>query len=190
MGIIAGAIALSAFIPFIIAILKGTAKPSIITWTTWTAVNILLLKSYYDSGARNTLWLPVAFLVGDSIISLLSFKYGEKIITTLDKVVIALVTINILGILILSYDKNTVLSLSVVTLVIGSVPTIKKSWLRPQNEDTVAWSIFGIAAVVNLFSIEDWTKIEIITHPLYAVVVDVSVAMILLCKRKQSTFLI
>ena len=190
LGIIAGAIALTAFIPFIAAIVKGTAKPSIVTWTTWTIVNILLLKSYYDSGAHNTLWLPLAFLTGDMFICLLSFRYGEKLITNLDKVVIVLVAINILSILIFSYNKDVVLALSVATLIIGGLPTIRKSWLRPQNENKLVWSIFGLAAVVNLFSIEDWSKIEIIAHPLYAAGVDVVVAVILWSKSKQPALLV
>jgi len=182
LGIIAGAIALTAFIPFVSAILKGKAKPSIITWTTWTVVNILLIKSYYDSGAHNTLWIPIAFLAGDVIICLLSFKYGEKIITKLDTAVIALTAINILGIIIFSYNKHVVLVLAVATLVIGGLPTIKKSWLRPQNENKLVWSMFGFAAILNLCSIEDWSRIEIIAHPLYVFTIDVSVAVILWIK--------
>lgn len=186
LGIIAGAIALAAFIPFVIAILKGKAKPSIITWTTWTVVNVLLIKSYYDSGAHNTLWIPIAFLAGDVIICLLSFKFGEKIITTFDKVIIALTVLNILGILIFSYNKELVLTLSVATLFIGGLPTIKKSWLRPQNENKLVWSMFGLAAIFNLCSIEDWSKIEIIAHPLYVFSVDFTVAVILWIKSKES----
>jgi len=185
LGIIAGAIALTAFIPFVVAILKGKAKPSIITWTTWTVVNMLLIKSYYDSGAHNTLWIPIAFFAGDVIICLLSFRFGEKIITKFDKAVIALTTINILGILIFSYNKDVVLALSVATLVIGGLPTIKKSWLRPQNENKLVWSMFGLAAILNLCSIEDWSRIEIIAHPLYVFTVDVTVAVILWIKSKQ-----
>lgn len=179
LGKLAGVIALSAFIPFIIAILKGKAKPSIITWTTWSIVNLLLLKSYYDSGAHNTLWLPLAFFTGDVIICLLTFKFGEKNISTFDKICIGLTAINILGIIVFSYNHLLVLYLSVATLFIGGLPTIKKTWLRPQNENKTVWTIFATAALLNLCSIENWHNLAIIAHPLYVVTIDVTVAVIL-----------
>ncbi|MEJ0002314.1 MAG: hypothetical protein WDN09_04075 [bacterium] len=185
LGMIAGVIALMAFIPFIIAILSKKAKPSIITWTTWAIVNLLLLKSYYDSGAHNTLWLPITFFTGDVIICLLSLKYGEKIITRFDKICIALTVLNILGIVLFSYDKHAVLALSVITLFVGGLPTVKKSWLRPQNENRLVWSMFTVAAVLNLLSIEDWSRWEIIAHPLYVFLIDVGVATILWIKRHK-----
>lgn len=185
LGKVAGAIALLAFIPFIIAILKGKAKPSIITWTVWSIVNLLLLKSYYDSGAHNTLWVPIAFFAGDVIICLLSFKYGERIVTTLDKIVIGLTAINIFVIILFSYNHSLVLGLSVATLFIGGLPTIKKSWLRPQNENRLVWTMFGIAAILNLISIEDWSRIAIVAHPMYVFSIDVTVAVILWIKRKK-----
>lgn len=189
LGMIAAAIALLAFIPFIIAILKKKAKPSIITWTTWTVVNLLLIKSYYDSGARSTLWMPITFFTGDVIICLLSLKYGEKIITKFDKICIALTAINILGILLLSYNKSVVLGLSVVTLFIGGLPTVKKSWLRPWNENRTVWSMFGLAAIFNLIAIQDWSSIAIVAHPIYVFLIDVGVATILWIKStKRSVF--
>lgn len=189
LGMVAGAIALLAFIPFIRAILSGKAKPSIITWTTWTIVNLLLIKSYYDSGARSTLWMPITFFTGDVIICLLSFKYGEKIITRFDKICIALTVINILGIVLFSYDKSVVLTLSVVTLFIGGLPTVKKSWVRPWNENKLTWTMFAIAAILNLLSIEDWSRIEIIAHPLYVFLIDVGVAVILWVKAHKQPVL-
>ena len=185
LGEIAGALTLLAFVPFIIAILQKKAKPSIITWTTLTIMNILLIKSYYDSGARTTLWLPIAFLIGDIVICLLSFKYGEKIITKIDKICIGLIVINILSILLLSYNKDIVLSLSIVTLSIGAFPTIKKSWLRPWGENKTAWSMFATAAILNVIAIQNWSSIAIIAHPIYAFTFDVSVAMILWIKSKK-----
>ncbi len=185
LGKIAGAIDLMAFIPFIVAILKGKAKPSIITWPIWSIVNLLVLKSYYDSGAHNTLWVPKAFFIGDVIVCLLSIKFGEKIITTFDKICIGLTVVNILGIVLFSYNHSVVLGLSIATLFIGGLPTIKKSWLRPQNENKLAWTMFGFASILNLLSIENWSSIAIISQPLYVVSIDVTVAIILWLRKES-----
>ncbi len=188
LGVIAAIIAIIAFIPFIVAILQGKAKPSIITWTTWTIVNMFLIKSYYDSGAHNTLWMPIAFFCGDVIICFLSFKFGEKIFTKFDGIVIAITVVNVSGIILFSYNKSVVLTLSVIALVVGGLPTVKKSWLHPHNENKIAWSMFGSAAILNLLSIEDWSRIDIIAHPLYVFCIDVSVAIILWVRSKKQLF--
>ncbi|HEY1041249.1 MAG TPA: hypothetical protein VGE63_00795 [Candidatus Paceibacterota bacterium] len=179
LGIIAGCIALSAFVPFTYAILKGPAKPSIVTWGTWVVVNILLLKSYHDNGAYSTLWMPKAFLLGDIIICILSIRFGERKISRIDKAVIAVTILNIAGIIFYKYDKEVVLMLSVIALAIGGVPTMIKSWKRPYNEDKWVWSIFGLGAILNLVAVEDWSHWQIFAHPLYAVCVDVTIAIIL-----------
>src|SRR5688572_11025851 len=76
-GKVAGVVSFVAFVPYILAILRGETKPNRATWWIWTVVGFMLGASYYSSGANNTIWVPVSYIVGPLVTALLSIKYGE-----------------------------------------------------------------------------------------------------------------
>ena len=59
VGFFAGLLSLAAFVPYIIAIVKGVTKPNRATWWIWTTNGLILLASYYASGAESTVWVAV-----------------------------------------------------------------------------------------------------------------------------------
>mgnify|MGYP001585981149 FL=1 len=84
-GKLAGIIAVLAYIPYIIAILRNKTSPNRATWFIWALVSFIMLISYYLSGARNTIWLPLGYVIGSSVIAILSIWYGEGGWTILDR---------------------------------------------------------------------------------------------------------
>src|SRR5689334_14534853 len=77
LGQIAGAASLLGFLPYIYEIVQGKTRPNRATWWIWTVVGATLCASYYASGARHTVWVPVSYVVGPLVTALLSLKYGE-----------------------------------------------------------------------------------------------------------------
>jgi hypothetical protein len=39
---------------------------------------------------------------------------------------------------------------------LGTLPTIRKAWYQPETESKIAWSLFSVGTIVNLFAIEKW----------------------------------
>jgi len=77
LGIIAGAIALFAYVVYVISIFRGRSKPNRATWWIWSFMGLVLALSYDLSGAENTIWAAYMEFFGPLIIALLSLKYGE-----------------------------------------------------------------------------------------------------------------
>src|SRR3989344_3761392 len=76
-GVIAGIIAFTAYIVYIISIFRCKTKPNRATWWIWTFMGLVVGLSYYASGAENTIWVPFVEFIGPLSIALLSIKYGE-----------------------------------------------------------------------------------------------------------------
>ena len=67
IGVLAGILEFSAFILYYISILQGKTRPNRATWFVLTIVGFLIVASYYASGARETIWIPVSYAVGPLI---------------------------------------------------------------------------------------------------------------------------
>ncbi|MEK7140374.1 MAG: hypothetical protein AAB815_01165 [Patescibacteria group bacterium] len=183
-GLVAGVIAFLAYIVYIISIFRGGSKPNRATWWIWAFMGLVVGLSYYFSGAVNTIWVPVVEFLGPFLIAILSLKYGEGGID--DKTDIICLIGAFVSILLWIIFKNPVVAL-VTNLVVDSfalIPTIKKSYLRPEGEDFWAWFGTGVADSLNMFAVERFS-FAILLYPIYMLVSDLIIILILIFRRKN-----
>ena len=90
----------------------------------------------------------------------------------------------LLGILWIIFNSSVVALIT--NLIIDSfaiVPTIKKSYLRPEGEDFWAWFGTGFADSLNMFAVEKFI-FAILVYPIYMLASDLIIIVILLLKKK------
>lgn len=182
-GIVAGVIAFLAYIVYIVSIFKGESKPNRATWWIWSFMGLIIGISYFFSGAENTIWVPLVEFLGPLSIAILSIKYGEGgLDDRTDLICIAGAVISI--VLWIIFDSPLIALIT--NLVVDSfalIPTIKKSFLRPEGEDFWAWFGTGVADSLNLFAAEK-PSFAILLYPVYMLVSDLIIIFILLLKKK------
>jgi hypothetical protein len=182
-GIIAGIIALLAYVVYVISIFRGGSKPNRATWWIWAFMGLVLALSYDLSGASNTIWVPYVEFLGPFTIALLSLKYGEG---GLNNKTDLLCLLGAVVSVILWIVFNSPLIALITNLAIDSfaiIPTIKKSYLRPEGEDFWAWFGTGVADSMNMFAVERFT-FAIVVYPIYMLLSDLIIIFILLWKKK------
>ena len=184
LGIIAGIIALLAYVIYIISIFKGGTKPNKATWWIWTFMGLVLALSYDFSGAGNTVWVPYVEFLGPFSIALLSLKYGDGGLR--DKTDLFCLWGAVLSIVLWIVSQNPVVAL-ITSLAVDSfalIPTIKKSYLRPEGEDFWAWFGTGTADTLNMFAVERFT-FAILVYPIYMLLSDLIIIFILFLRKKK-----
>ena len=77
MGLIGGIIAFLGFMPYITTMVKGASRPSRASWAIWSVMGLVILGTYYASGARNNLPGTIALAIGPIVTFLFTIKYGE-----------------------------------------------------------------------------------------------------------------
>ncbi|MBI5046746.1 hypothetical protein HZC07_03370 [Candidatus Micrarchaeota archaeon] len=176
-GKLAGLIALIAFLPYIRSILQNKTKPNKATWWIWSFVGLILGSSYYFSGARDTIWVPIAYFLGPLVVALLSLKYGEGGATRFDAVCMVIAAVSLIG---WWFSGSAFLSMMLMFVAdsIGTLPTIAKTWAKPETEDLLAWLLFLLDSIMNLFAVESWT-VALGTYPIF-----------MLCQSSLMVFLI
>ena len=182
---VAGFIGFSGYFPYILAILRKKTEPNPVTWIIWGIIGWAAFASYFAAGGQETFWLMLSYAVGPSTIALLSLKYGKGDLEKFDSYCLVISFIS----LILWFSTNNPLLALCINLaidIIGSLPTIRKTYFEPHSEDKLSWIIFWIGNTMNFFVIlisKEWTFVSI-PYPLYLFLLASTI--VILTFRKQN----
>ena len=155
-GKLAGIISLSAYAPYILSILRKKTKPNRASWIIWAIVSTIIALSYREAGASYAFLAPVGYVVGSTIVFILSIRHGVGGWTPFDRKCLIGAAIS----LVLWWAFNSPMSALLINLFInllGTLPTLRKVWYQPGTESKVAWCLFSLGSIVNLFAVENWT---------------------------------
>ena len=183
-GRLAGLLSLAAFVPYILTTLRGQTRPNRATWWIWTTNGLVLGASYYSSGAENTVWVPVSYVVGPLVTALLAIRHGEGGWSPFDRNCMLLAGS---GLLLWWLFESPLVAL-VMTLGVdfsGALPTIRKAHRAPETEDRLAWALFIVGNTVNLLAVERW-QFAIAVYPVYMFLASGTIAALVLRPRGTS----
>ena len=187
-GISAGILSISAYPVYYADILRGNTKPSRITWWILTLLNVALSISYYASGARDTIWIPVSYSVGFFIVALLSIKYGDADWQLTDYLCLVGALIS-LGAFFFTHSSKITLYFIILTDFVGLVPTIYKSFKKPWTESRLSWGIAAAASLLNVFAINEW-NFAVAFYPFYVFATNILIVLFLFQKRTSDDSII
>jgi hypothetical protein len=165
------------------------ADKTLTPWIIWSLVGALVLKSYLTVGDGKTVdseWVLVVYALGPPIvltILLVHRKIRSAPFTLLDK--LFLVASAISGIYLWRFDEG-VLPLHVNALIdaSGGVLLARHVWSSPRSESLAAWTLFGIAGILNLFAVQHWAYLFIV-YPLTLATMTVALPLVIAVRRRQ-----
>ncbi|OGE84246.1 MAG: hypothetical protein A3B23_00430 [Candidatus Colwellbacteria bacterium RIFCSPLOWO2_01_FULL_48_10] len=165
VGILAGVLTIIEFVPYIYSIVKGKTKPERASWSIWALVTAIGLASFYSSGARETIWMLVAYVAATITVSLLSIRYGVGGWTKFDRYIIFSCAL-CLVVWWLTGSPLIALAMTITIDALAALPTIRKTYYHPESEDRLAWVISLSAGGLNLLAVEKWDFAHA-SYPIY-----------------------
>lgn len=175
-------IGLLAFIPYMYALYKGTAKPHCFTWFLWGLMMGIAFFAQIKGGAGPGAWVTAASAFAYTSIGIFGLFRGEKNITRTDWITLffALAAIPLWYI-----TKNPLYSVLLISAidVMAFIPTYRKSWTKPYEEPI---STFALTALALFLSIVAMDEINMITafYPATLGLTDVIFVILLITRRK------
>lgn len=188
IGVIAGTFSALGYV-FYIRTLSTHAKnirPNITSWILWTVSYILIVSSYYFSGARETIWVPFIYALANIVILFLIYKHGQFRFSTLD-ITLLLATVVSVAVWIIFRSPFYALVINMAIDGMATLPTALKVYKKPLSEDKRSWLFWGLAGFTNLFAIRAWTP-QIALYPILATVFCIVTFAFLYRKPRNSKF--
>jgi hypothetical protein len=183
LAIIAGLVAIVAMLPYIRDIIRGKTRPNVVTWFTWSLLNLITAAAAFSGHAMQTAIFAGATGLCTLTITILGLKKGIKKYTKSDYICQALAICSILA-----WQLSNTPALAVVFTItasfIGSVPTIRHAWLEPHEETWQFFAIDGFAALLACLSVESANFLSI-AFPLYIALDDSLITLILVSRRNK-----
>ena len=174
----------SAF-PYIRDILRGTTKPSVVSWLTWTILTGTATVAEFAAGEFTTAIFTLAAAIATGFIVILALRYGYTKYTKFD--VICQIGA-IIGLLLWwIFNSPTVAIIAIVSIdLIAALPTIRHSWISPKQETPSAFAIASGAAILALLALStfNWASLA---YPVYLILANAVITGILLIRRNQIT---
>lgn len=159
IGIVAGVISFLAHPLYIVAILKGETKPHILTWVPSAVLAGITLFLYQKAGGEETIYVPMGDFFGLLSIGILSLWYGDKGSIGWDDWICFSIAALGIGIYLAFGDPLIAFGASLVAEVFALIPTMKKTFWYPVQEDFIAWTFTFVGNLLNFFAMANGVEI-------------------------------
>lgn len=183
LGILAVILTFIGYIPYIIDTAKGKTQPHIFSWSIWAFVTFVIfaLQIFGQAGIGAYVTLATALLC--LAIFLLGLKDGEKDITNFDKItfITALIAVGIW-----IFAKQPIISVILITTIntLAVLPTIRKSWNKPQSETLFTWELAALRNLLGILALENYSILTWL-YPISSLVVNVLFSLMLILRRRN-----
>jgi len=182
IGILAVILTFIGYVPYIIDTAKGKTKPHIYSWFIWAFVTFIIfaLQIFGHAGVGAFVTLATALLC--LTIFILGLREGEKDITKFDT---ATFIISLISIGIWVFAKQPIISVILITAIntLAVLPTIRKSWNKPQSETLFTWMLGAVRNLLGIVALENYSILTWL-YPASSLVVNILFSSMLIYRRR------
>lgn len=182
---VAGLIVVVSPLPYIFDIVRDRTHPNMVTWVTWTIINVINMAAAFSAGAWQTGIYGACAVWATASIAGLGLWRGVKKYTMFD---IVCQTVALLGIPLWLLTKQPALAVALELGVdfAGGLPTLRHAWRSPEEETLRTFVLSGIAGLLLLASLQRYDFIAV-AMPGYILLFDSAVAFSIIFQRRRRT---
>ena len=182
LGSIAVILTFIAFVPYIYSIIKGKTRPHIFTWVIWSiSVMIIFFAALKGKSGAGAWAIGISALIYIFIVILSYYKKSDKYITRRD-IILLIIAISAIPIYYIFIDPLWSVILLVSIIFIGYLPTISKTYRKPETENITLYAIMFTRNLLIIFAIENYNLANLL-FPIISNIGNMILIFILLVKR-------
>lgn len=165
LAITASVIIVFSVTPYIVDIIRGKSRPNIVSWFTWSLLTGIAMAAAFAAHEPRTALLLLGETTGTLLVAVFGLKYGYAKLSLFDGLC---QTGAITGLILwLVFNSPTVATISVITVdMLAALPTLKHSWVDPQEETWQTYMLVVVASVLTIISLPHYS-INSATFPFY-----------------------
>lgn len=149
---------MSARVRYFRSIFQGITRPHVFSWIIWATISSIGFAAQVSDNAGAGSWARGFGAATCFLIVLVAFKRGEKHITRWDWATFAAA---LLAIPLWIVTETPLWSVILVCIIdtIGYIPTLRKSWHHPWNEDAGSYLINAFSAFFSILALEHYSPV-------------------------------
>ncbi|MBI5391039.1 hypothetical protein HZB02_06140 [Candidatus Woesearchaeota archaeon] len=170
IGIIATLIALIGYISYFRNIFAGRIKPHAFSWFVWGVIGITAFAAQVVKDAGPGAWVTGVTGLASIVIAVLALRKGVVDFPVFDWVCLGGA---FLTLLLWWYTHDPTLAIIMITAtdLVAFLPTFRKGYIMPYEEDIFAFSLGSVKYGVSLFALGT-LSVATVLYPAYLVIVN------------------
>lgn len=181
--IISSVFAIASILPYISDVLKKKTKPRIVSWLTWSLLTAIASAASFSDKQYASAILTLIAAIETMTVVVLGYKHGDRKFNRLDVFCLRGVFVG-LGLWAIFRSPAVAIIAILAIDFVGTIPTIKHSWQSPHEETTITYILGLFASIFTLLAAKE-LKITAVAFPLYLVLADLTIVVILLTRHKS-----
>jgi hypothetical protein len=177
-------VTLASILPYLRDIMRGTTKPNLVSWLTWTLLTTVATAAEWAAGEYTAALFTGAASLETLSVVILGLKKGHVSYTRFDMWCQA----GALAGLVLwwLFDSPAVAVMAAVSIdFIGGLPTFRHSWLAPGEETWQTYALSGLGGVFALLALSSYNWISL-PYAVYIVAASFLIAGIIIFRRRAT----
>ena len=186
IGIIAIAITIIAYIPYIRSIMNGKTKPHVFSWVIWGLVTFIVFLAQIDDGGGIGAWSIGVSGVFSIYVAVLAFIKKSDI--TISKIDWSFFIVAIISVLLWPITSDPLYSVLLLTTidVCGFAPTFRKSYALPFSEPLLFFVIMTARNIISAIALENYS-ITTMFFPIVTGIAGLIFILMVVYRRRAST---
>lgn len=176
-------ITLVSVIPYLRDILRGTTKPNLVSWITWTLLTGIATAAELAAGEYvAAIFTSSAVVETGSVVVLGLIKRACVRYTRFD--VICQISA-IVGIILWQlFDSPAVGVIASVTIdFVGALPTLRHCWEKPGEETWPTYALAGLAGLFAILALDTYNVISL-PYPIYIMLINFIMAVEIIGRKR------
>jgi predicted secreted protein len=186
-AILGAALPLAGFVSYIWAMTRGRAEPNRVSWALWASAPLIAFAAEILQGTNMQIALVTFTLgLGPLLVLLVSFAnrgcYWK--LARLD-VVCAGLSGAAIAAWVMTGRGDAAIALSIAADAFAALPTVLKSYARPESESPWTYLASGAGAVITLLTVRHWASATFASYafPSYVAAICVLISALILLPR-------
>jgi hypothetical protein len=182
-GVVSAALQVLSYLPYLRDIVTGTTRPHRGTWAIWCTLSLIVLLSQRADGARWSLLMAGAQLLGTVVILVLSIRRGVGGTSRIEMLLLLIAASGVVGWY--AAGDPTIATLCVVLSdLVAVVMMMPKTYADPYSETLSTYILSALSALCALFAVGS-RDFGLVVYPAYIVCADLAVVAVMLVQRPQ-----
>lgn len=164
-------------------IFAGKTKPHAFSWLVWASLTAIAFAGQISDGGGAGAWVTGVTAAISFVIFALAVTKGEKNVTKSDK-------LNLLGavfaLVLWFITSDPLLAIILITVVdfLGFMPTIRKSYHKPQEETLIHYVLAGSKFALAIVALEHYSVVTWL-YPASLVAANLFFVLLLVTRRRK-----